>query len=214
MDSRGPHLAEHDCQRAHAAFLPSQACKGSTCRGAVPGPTPKHLTGLTRLVDPQDAPQAQIWMVLQAQAGSSRTAGSQDVDDSCSGAAGSGRVGLDSRFSKCLRHVQLPQAQDGSDRLGLALQKVLQEDSGALLHRLHKEGDMCMNCDWSRIDLEHSGQVGSGLRTDTALSELGFRARSLGFEALWSPYVNLPWVIGEQHVSAGRKLGQQGGYRP
>ena len=85
--------------------------------------------------------------------------------------------------------MQLLQAQDGSDRLGLALQKVLQEDSGALLHRLHKEGDMCMNCDWSRIDLEHSGQVGLGLRTDTELSWLGFRAQRVGFQALRSLYV-------------------------
>ena len=52
-----------------------------------------------------------------------------------------------------------PQAQDGTDRLGQALQKVLQEDTGALIHRLHKE-EMCMNCDWSRIDLEQSGRVG------------------------------------------------------
>ena len=36
---------------------------------------------------------------------------------------------------------------------------MLQEDNGNLMHRLHKEGDMCMNCDWARIDLAASGQV-------------------------------------------------------
>ena len=73
------------------------------------------------------------------------------------------------------------QAQDGTDRLGQALQKVLQEDTGALIHRLHKE-EMCMNCDWSRIDLEQSGQVRSSRAFQAALgawSYLGHEAGSV-----------------------------------